>query len=86
MNEIACNAYLASANLFFATRYLGLSTMNLVNVRKMIIGIAVYTRVINYQSSLMIASKAMIIYPTAHPMERIFGASCLMLSLVVSVK
>jgi len=34
----------------------------------------------------MIASSAMIIYPKAQPIERTFGASYLMLSLVVSVR
>lgn len=86
MKEIASRDYLASANRFFATRYLGLSTINLVKVKKIIIGIAVYTRVMNYQSSFIMASRAMIIYPIAQPIERTFGASCLMLSLVVSVK
>lgn len=52
----------------------------------MISGTAVYMSVINCQSSFIIARRAMHIYPRAHPIDNILGASYLRLSLVVSVK
>ena len=52
----------------------------------MIVGIAVYINVIKYHSLLIIANNAITIYPNAHPIDKILGASCLIVVLDVSVK